>query len=96
MHIVYLPTKLKISYIPLTSVQLEFSVTYTAHNDCQDTSYATTSMMSCDEQLIVAFLPKIGVKSCQERNTPMTVSVHTYTQCVSNPSPLLYLWCNYL
>ena len=72
MHIIYLSTELKISYIaivkicvPLTSVQLQFSASYTAHNDRQDTSYATILMMSCDEQVIVAFLSKIGVKNCQ-------------------------------
>ena len=38
--------------IPLTNVQLEFRTTYMAHNDRQDTSYATIPMMIvhlCDE-----------------------------------------------
>ena len=48
--------------VPLTSVQLEFSATYMVHNDRQDTSYVTIPMMSCDEQVIVAFLPRIRVK----------------------------------
>ena len=80
MHIIFLPIEQKSASqfcVPLTSVQLEFSATYTTHNDCQDTSYATIPMMSCDEQVVVAFLPKIGVKNCQERSMPMTVSVHT-------------------
>ena len=44
--------------VPLTSVQLEFSTTYTAHNDRQDTSYATIPMMICDEQLTPSIRPK--------------------------------------
>ena len=35
--------------IPLRNVQLEFSTTYTAQNDHQDTSYATIPMIVCDE-----------------------------------------------
>ena len=35
--------------VPLTSIQLEFSTTYTANNDRQDTIYATIPMMICDE-----------------------------------------------
>ena len=40
--------------IPLTSVQLEFSTTYIALDDCQDTRYATIPMVTSDdyEQLI--------------------------------------------
>ena len=45
--------------VPLTSVQLEFSTNYTAHNDRQDTSYATISMMMCDEQLTPSIRPKM-------------------------------------
>ena len=44
--------------VPLTNIQLEFSTTYTAHNDRQDTSYATIPIMICDEQLTPSIRPK--------------------------------------
>ncbi len=44
--------------VPLASVQLEVSTTYTSQNDHYDTGYATIPMIICEKQHTPSIKPK--------------------------------------